>query len=375
MDTHTVQDATTLSSVWKYPVEAVGCVDCHQVFLTPAGNEKSNCPICGSINLSSQTSWQRSDPPELLIPFNPGLYPNLTNIVKKFVDEVWLKADDFNTETLSARLRPVYWTQWLVDCKVQGHWKAEAGFYYQVKSSVDNFIQGQWTSTDHLETRVRWENRLGQIQRAYQNIAAPAFSLHNRFLQMIGGYGNNPPQGYSPASVGKAWILSPDLQPDEVWDAALTAINQAASAEVQTACSASLIRNFYMEADYPSPNWTQMLMPVYISGYQDDEGQYHPVFINGQTGQISGARLASQRKGWQWASILAGLGLIGLLAAILSFVAAAIFAPAAILGTILIVLAIILGLCAIIPAAAPWQWNRNQNDLFTQKQKPMGNDH
>ena len=57
--------------------------------------------------------------------------------------------------------------------------------------------------------------------------------------------------------------------------------------------------------------------------------------------------MASQRKGWQYAGILAGIALVILIIAVLCFLLGAVFPPLAALGAVFIFAAIALGIGAI----------------------------
>jgi hypothetical protein len=115
-----------------------------------------------------------------------------------------------------------------------------------------------------------------------------------------------------------------------------------------------------LQANYTDLNWTQLFLPLFVTYYTTDDGQRYPVYINGQSGAISGVRLASQRKGWQWAGILAGIAAGLVLLGLLSFAAAVLLPPLSILGGLLVFLAFLVAIAAVVPAIWPWQWNRKQ---------------
>ncbi len=120
------------------------------------------------------------------------------------------------------------------------------------------------------------------------------------------------------------------------------------------------MRSYAIHASYQNLNWTQLLLPLYFTYYQDDNGVIHPIYVNGQSGVIGGARLASQRKGWVYAGALAGVGLVLFLIGLLMAVLGVAMPPVAILGVLLIIAGVAACVGAIFPAAWPWQWNRKQ---------------
>ncbi|MCE1252137.1 MAG: hypothetical protein LWX83_01170 [Anaerolineae bacterium] len=353
----------SLKESWGLALQPAGCPFCKQVHLISSDAQNRLCPACNQADLIPQPAWLTPSAPELIVPFAPALTARIPSILEKFVNEVWLKPDDFNLETLRSRMRPLYWTQWLVDGQVIGNWKAESGFDYQVKSSQEFYKNNSWQSQELIEGRIRWEVRLGQIKRLYQNISIPAFSQNQQRRSLIGDYDLRQAAPYHPDSIGAAFIQTPDLQPQEVWQAAQAGFNRQAGLEVQQASQAQHLRNFSLDAAYESLNWTQLLLPLYSTFYRDDEGCIHSILINGQTGSIGGVRLASQRKGWQWAGILGIVSLVLLIFSVLCLSLGALFPPVVLVGTLLVFMAIIFGIAAIFPAVSPWQWNRSQQNI------------
>lgn len=104
---------------------------------------------------------------------------------------------------------------------------------------------------------------------------------------------------YQPGQVKGAAFRVPDLPSESAWPLAQAQLDEAASAECRQAAGAQHLRNFGLRADYESLHWTQMLLPLYVIWYTDDQGQPHTLYLNGQSGVIGGKRLVSQRKGGQ----------------------------------------------------------------------------
>ena len=355
----TPQIVESVEALWGIHLQPAGCPTCKQVFLVDPGRINQACPACARSQLVPQPALLRTEPPELQVAFRKG-QNDLLPIFEAFTKGVWIRPDDFNPAMLLKRTVPIYWPMWLVDSDVAGPWQAEVGFDYQVKSSQENYNDGGWRTREVIETRIRWEPRLGVVRRHYDNVAAPALSEHNGLWNLVGGYRLDQRSPYDPARVGGAAMRVPDLQPESSWPLAKSNLDVTVGVDCQKASGAQHIRNLSLKASYEPLNWTQMLLPLYISFYTDDSGQPHPVYVNGQTGAIGGLRLASQRKGWRWAGLTAAAAGGLLLIALLCFALSVAVPPLALLGIPLAVLAIAVGLGAIVPAVWPWQWNRKQ---------------
>jgi hypothetical protein len=362
MPTPTLPITTILESleeIWGLQRQPAGCSYCQSAYLAPASRIGQVCPSCVNESLEAQPALLRPEPPELLIPFRvPG--DEIANNLKKFTNAVWIRPDDFQADLLFNRMIPVFWPEWLVDGDIVGTWSAEMGYDYQVKSSEESYRSGNWQTRELIETRIRWEPRAGQIARRFDNIKVPGMENHPHLWKLTGGYQASQPIPYKPENIGQASLCVPDLPPESAWPLAKARFEKYAANSCKQAASAQHVRNFSLQAEYESLTWTQLLLPVYITYYRDDQGQAHPIYINGQSGQIGGLRIASQKKGWIWAGVSFSIAVGLFLAGILSFAATTLFPPLGVLGTILVVLGLAFGAGALIPAVWPWRWNREQ---------------
>lgn len=349
------QEAAPAQPLWGLALQPAGCPSCKRVFLVQPGRTGQPCPACFHGKLEGQPAPVRPEPPELLVQFRKGR-SDLQQILAGFVSGVWLHGNDFTAESLMRRMRPIYLPMWLVDCDVSGGWQAEAGFDYQVKSSQESYREGRWISRDVVETRTRWEPRMGQMARHYDNLAAPALNDHQSLMVNLGEYRLNQCVPYQPGQVGTADIRVPDLQPEHAWPIASANVVRAAGEDCRKATGAEHARQYQLNPAYSSLNWTQLLLPMYITYYTGDDGQPQAVMVNGQTGAVSGLRLASQKKGWRLAGILESVAIT----IILLGLAASIIPPFIPLGILMVLVGFGLALFGIIPAAWPWQWNRGQ---------------
>lgn len=349
----------SVSELWGLPYQPVGCLKCGQAFLAPAEWAGRLCPHCLEGALEAQPARLRHEPPELMLPFThtpSGLVASL----QRFTAGVWLAPDDFKPGLLQQRLVPLYWPMWLVDGQVSGAWQAEVGYDYQVKSSQESYAAGGWHSRDVLETRVRWEPRLGQLERRYNNLAVAALSEQPRLVAMIGHSPIEQAVTYDSDHFQGAGLRIPDLSPDEAWPQAQSAFERVAGSDCQQAAAGQHLRAYQVNARYTGMNWTQLLVPYYISYYTGDDGKRVPVYINGVTGQVGGRRLSSPRKGLRWA------GISLLLAVALFVLALALYAfgknvpQLGDLSPLFWLLGFASAFFAAIPAAYPHIWNRKQ---------------
>jgi hypothetical protein len=302
-----------------------------------------------------------TSPPELVLPFS--LSPErLSQAIATFARGIPFAPPDLNPKSLAARMKRVFLPQWLVDASLRATWQADMGFNYEVVSHQDRFSDsgGGWRSQEVKETRIRWEPRLGQLERVFPNLTAPALETHARLRGLVGDFDPATAQPYQSQMASTSFVRLPDRSPEDAWPDVLPGLQAAAALQCQQACSADHQRDFRWQPEITGRNWTLLLRPLYTTYYLDDHNQPQPVIINGQTGQASGVRRSSMKRAQRTALII-------LVIAVVLFAISAILALAGIavppllpLGGVGVLMAVLVALGAVIPLALVWQYNRSQ---------------
>lgn len=344
---------------WTSNQLAAACPHCGRAFLLPRDQFPLLCPHCFLAQLEEMGGDDVPElrPPELIIP--PALTSQqVAQTVQNFARGIWFAPKDLRPQHLQQRLRLLYLPVWLVDSDVLAQWRAEMGFNYQVVSHQERFANGKWRTQEVKETRIRWEPRLGQLQRRYDNVAAPALEEQADLEKQLGRYDLQKSQTYQPGAAANALIRLPNRPPQDAWPEAEPTFLQQARQECRLAAQADHIRDFHWSSRYANQHWTHLLQPVYVTHYFDDSQQPHPLLINGQTGQAYGRRRASRQRAMT--SVIM-IGLVAVLCWGLGFAAAllSLYGEGALLtlGGILIFTGLCIAACALIPLFVVWYFN------------------
>ncbi len=346
------------------------CEACDWRFLTPGEQLPQLCPHCfqGRLEkLEAGAIEQLAEfvrPPELYLPYTVQS-ARLEQQVAQFAGGLQFPPEDLTSQNLQQRMQRVYLPAWLIDAQVQADWQAEAGYNYQVKSHQESYGDGGgWKTREVMETRQRWEPRLGSLDRIYQNVTAPALEAHPQLIGRLGDFEIGRAQGYTAGSVfaveaGKQPLVSiPDRGQQDAWPVALPRFQAAAVEECRQACGADFMREFQWTPEFSGQNWTLLLLPALTTYYLDDEKKPQPILLHGQTGKLSGVRRASMRRAQR-------VSLIILIVAALFFalslcmgafgVANPVLLPIAGVGALV---ALVIALGALYPVAVVWSINR-----------------
>lgn len=355
---------------WQAALEIAVCGRCHWRYLVPREAVPATCPNCyqGALALleGGLPELAGAYSPELVVPFHLSS-AMLAQAVHDFAAGIPFAPEGLTEAALRSALLPIYLPVWLVDGQITARWQADAGFNYEVISHAESYDgnANRWQTRTLKEPRVRWESRVGQLNRGYQNVSAPATDDAAQIEKTLGRFNLDSARSYNAdclVSDGKAALIRlPDHPPKDSWSETAAAFQKAAAAEVQQACSADSLRQFRWDAQYARLNWTLMLLPVYSSSYRDDQGAPQPVHIHGQTGKISGVRKSSLRRARKTSlSLLLGGILLFVLGVVIDRIS-----PASSMTAVFSTYASILGIAGIIGAAIPllvtWDFNHRQD--------------
>lgn len=340
----------------------VHCGNCHAAFLEPATAGAPWCPNCLAARLEPIPALAHDAPPELVVPFNVA-EATLTANLERWVRDIPFKASNLNARDLRAKLTPVFIPMYLADRAVWGTWNAQMGFDYLVASSEERYNGGGWVTQRLNETRVRWEPRLGEIARTYQNVPAPALEQHSRIMTELGDphappFDTTRAVPFADELLGKALVRMPELGNDAAWNVAVHELERRAANDCQIAANAQHHEKFEWQITYGDPHWTLLLLPTYVTSYSGDDNRAIPVRVNGQTGVVSGVKRASMKTARAWTLILGGIAALAFLFTVLMVVVSLMTTELQAVAAVLLV--VTLGLCfaAPVPLILAWTFNK-----------------
>lgn len=311
---------------WEEDLHPYACGQCQGVFLIPSGSSTTQCPYCCQDDLMSLGAdmFQQQ---ELYTQAPEGFHSptvsqdRIIQSLKDFQRGIPFHPQDLDINQVQHRLKLLYLPFWWVDVQAKSNWNAEMGFDYQVVSHQEYNNNGVWQTKEHLRTQTSWEERLGQLDRTYHNMPAPALEEWEEIEGAIGSFSLQQAETFQPRTLNGSAYQLPTLVPKDAWPFAEVKLHQIAAKECQQASEAQHVRRFHWSPAYLNPNWTQVLVPVYTSFYRDDEGQANPLLIHGMTGKLYGQQRSSVKKAKKIAIQigLIGLAVIGLALGLLYF--------------------------------------------------------
>jgi hypothetical protein len=348
---------------WGTQLEAAVCENCDWSYLLPPNSPPQRCPHCFNATLTAveeaYAQLPYNHPPEMVIKAQVSA-EKVASQIAQFAKGIPFHSKDLTPASLNGRLRHAYLPLWLVDANVQAAWQAEVGYDYQVVSHREKYggSSSGWQTEEVKETRIRWEPRVGRLNRTYHNHHAPALEDEAEMQKRLGAYQLAAAEPYQPSLLAQTFIRLPNRPPADAWAAAEPAFLQAGTAECQKAAAADHIRDYRWSAEFHDFNWTQLLRSFYATYYLDDDGRPQPVYINGQTGHISGSRRASMKLARRWMLIMVAVAAVIFLISGGTAAAGLYWEPALALGVVGILLSLLIAFLSLIPIFIAWNFNR-----------------
>jgi len=347
-------------SQWPSNLSLANCERCDWIFLLPS-DAPSRCPHCGQpelVRLDAETDKPvYTQPPELVVPFSVDL-ARVKQSVTQFAKGIGFAPADMTAKRLNGRLQKLYLPLWLVDTAVNARWEAEMGFNYEVISHREQYKDDKWVTTEYKGSKIRWESRIGTLNRQYDNVRAPALEEQQAIEQHLGPMVEREERPYQPDALADAFICLPNRPPEDAWEDVQLTIRKIATKECQRAGKAAHQRNFRWSADYHNKHWTQLLYPIYVTHYLDDDDNANMIFIHGQTGKLIGKRRASPKKAKK---ISVGFGIVTAVSfaiSLLLFLGGIWMPTLSPIGATLLNIAFWLGTLAFVPLVAVWLIDR-----------------
>ena len=325
----------------------MACDRCAFVGFVPAERGGAPCPWCGHGRLAPSGAFVAVAEPELQLPFLADV-ATVRVALDGLRRRVWLADPGFDPARLAASVERIWVPAWLVDATVSGHWSAEVGFDVEVTSSEEHLEHGRWVSRPVTRTKVRWEPRIGEVKRRYDNASAAACRALAEIEARVGPFdlASASPLAADP---GTGFVLAPDVSPEEAWAAACERIGHEVAADCARATGAAHVRGAKVDADHEDVHATWVLLPVGSVAWTDERGGRHVVWIHGVTGRADGRVSASFRRATTWAVGLGVLGVGVLALALLTGLLGAVLLPLLAFAPVLAIVGVALCVAAVVP--------------------------
>lgn len=290
---------------WGDKREQLSCQKCGFIVSLPPGDLTHTCPYCGANTVIQRQDTQDILRPLFLLPFKIEQAPARSKI-NSWISASWMTPAGLNRLTQIKELTRLYLPFWTFDSRCMASWKAEVGHL----ETERYFQDGEWKT--RTKTVWRWES--GDVDLTFDDyLVLGTDQLSVLLIDRASDFDLNELVSYEPSYLAGFQAKAYDTALETAWETSRNGMREQTMRACHAQASTSQVRNFSMKLDFAEETWRYILLPFYMSTF-NFTGKTYQVFVNGQTGSISGQRPVDWRKVWL---VIAAILFPGLLAGII----------------------------------------------------------
>ena len=276
--------------------------------ITLKGSESSgNCAFCGTQIIVS-TPVSKVMPPQYLAPFA------VTREASRDIFKNWLANRWFAPNALKRMARVtdplsgIYAPFWTFDSKTDTHYTGQRGERYQETYETKD---SEGKTVTRQETKIRWTPVSGSIEKSFDDILVSAGRcLPPSLAVRLDKWNLSKIVDYNTKYIAGFKCEAYSIDPEQGLVQAKQKMKQALEQAICRKIGGDVQQVNAMNIKFSDITFKYILLPVWGMKYKFGE-KYYDVLVNGQTGEIEGARPYSIAKIAAFvAAVAAGSGLI-----------------------------------------------------------------
>ena len=282
---------TTRAHRWAEAQHRLVCDQCGAATLLAEGERVKRCPYCGSRHLISSAETEELIDPQSIATMQIDQQEAVRRI-KKWLFSGSFIPDDLRRNVRSSTIRAAYYPFWIFDGTLEMQWTCE------VNNSGNRTPQ--------------WETQSGVEYKNFKDVLIPGLkAIDRKKLIAVEPYDLSELVDFTPEHLAGWHTLAYDVS---MADASLLAREQVAQKMQRSLGGRVLAGQSRRNLRSGALNWSgityrQILLPLWISAY-GYRGKIYRVYVNGQTGKVSGDRPQDKFK-------VFGIAAIGIIAAVI----------------------------------------------------------
>lgn len=266
--------------------KTVKCTACAAEFTWDDDVHADDCPFCGS-PIVTDPKDSRHLQPQALIPFQLS-EKEAQERLKKWLGSLWFAPNDVKKVAYTqGKLSGMYVPYWTYDSQTFSRYAGERGINYTEQyQTTDNEGKVQ----TRTRTRVDWTPVSGHVDRFFDDVLiVGSKSIPKKYadrldewkLGEIVPYNENYLAGY------RSEVYQVDLE--EGFTDAKSKMDRIIEGDVRRDIGGDQQRIHYVNTRYEDITFKHILLPVWMNAYRYN-GKAYQFLVNGQTGEVEGAR-------------------------------------------------------------------------------------
>ena len=267
----------------------VKCGACAAEFTFDPNVHAASCPFCGS-PVVAETKTVRVIQPAALVPFELD-DKAAQGAFKKWLGHLWFAPNDLTKFAMTeGRLAGMYVPYWTYDAQTYSAYDGERGDAYYVPETVTREVDGKMVTETRQRREIRWTYVSGNVERFFDDMLVVASrSLPKKYADRLDTWRLASLQPYRTEYIAgfRSEVYQVTLK-DGFAEAKRRMEDQIRS-DVRSDIGGDEQRVHNISTQWQDLRFKHILLPIWLAAYRY-RGKVYQILINGQTGEVEGAR-------------------------------------------------------------------------------------
>ncbi|HEY7609464.1 MAG TPA: primosomal protein N' (replication factor Y) - superfamily II helicase [Alphaproteobacteria bacterium] len=267
----------------------VKCGACAAEFTFDPNVHAASCPFCGSA-VVAETKTVRVIQPAALVPFELD-DKKAQDAFKKWLGHLWFAPNDLTKfAAADGRLAGMYVPYWTYDAQTYSAYDGERGDAYYVPYTVTRTVDGKTVTETEQRREIRWSYVSGNVERFFDDMLVVASrSLPKKYADRLDTWRLSSLQPYRTEYLAgfRSEVYQVSLR--DGFAEAKKRMEDEIRSDVRDDIGGDEQRIHNVNTRWEDLRFKHVLLPVWLAAYRY-RGKVYQILINGQTGEVEGAR-------------------------------------------------------------------------------------
>lgn len=273
--------------------ETLKCETCAAEFTFEKDVHSGECPFCGT-RVVTEPRKNKHLKPKSLIPFvieRKGAREK----IQGWLGSRWFAPNDLKRRAQTDSLiNGIYTPYWTYDAHTESDYRGERGTAYQVPVTTRD-AKGNVRTT--YRTEIRWSPAAGHVARTFDDVLVVAsHTLPKKYADRLRTWQLDALTPYNQSYVAGFRSEMYQVGLEEGFREAKARMDAQIRRDVRHDIGGDAQRIHWVRTDYQNITFKHVLLPVWITAFRYG-GKSYQILVNGQTGEVQGARP------WSWIKI------------------------------------------------------------------------
>ncbi|MCW5771533.1 MAG: hypothetical protein KIT16_07865 [Rhodospirillaceae bacterium] len=268
---------------------AVKCQSCAAEFTFDPNVHAASCPFCGS-PVVAETHSVRVIQPAALVPFELD-DKKAQGAFRKWLGNLWFAPSDLaKFAQTEGKLAGMYVPYWTYDAQTYSAYDGQRGDVYYVPETYTREVDGKTVTETRQRREVRWTWVSGNVERFFDDMLVVASrSLPKKYADRLDTWRLASLQPYRTEYLAgfRSEVYQVTLK--EGFTEAKKRMEDQIRSDVRKDIGGDEQRINTVNTQWEDLKYKHILLPVWLAAYRY-RGKLYQILINGQTGEVEGAR-------------------------------------------------------------------------------------